>query len=263
MDFKILVYIQRFIVVAVFTAATIIWYNINNERPTLYKCRHAVKFILMMTFILVIKAFSILPDPQNIRLLLQHLLTTVIAIGFFFEIKKVYKKNILRRKKEIEQVVENPVKKEVHKEIIRPELKRLGGLRKLILTENEKLEKKKENLEEWEDKLGDLKDDLEIEKEKLKDLNKEIKLKEKELQKMDEHLQTRHKKVEKKEKNYGKKELKLKEKLNEIKEVNQKIEEERKDIDKKVDTMKLLEEDIKDKKEDIVREKKKLEELKK
>ncbi|MBL7100936.1 MAG: hypothetical protein ISS23_03220 [Nanoarchaeota archaeon] len=267
MDFKILLYIQGFIVAIIFTIAIVLWYRINNENPTLYKCRHAINFILMLALVLVIKAFRIMPDPHSIRLILQHFLTTAIAIGFFFEIKKAYKKNWSRRKKELDQImnldVENPIKEELNREVIKPELKRLGGLRKLIQEENEKLEKKKEKLEEWDDKLGDLKDDLEIEKEKLTKLRKELKFRENELKDSEESLGTKEKKLEKKEKTHKKREQKLKEKRNEIQQINKKIEEEEKDIDKKMKTMKLLEEDVNDKKEDMVREQKKLEELKK
>lgn len=266
MDFNILLQVQGFVIVAIFTIAVILWYRVSNENPTLYKCRHAINFILMITFILVIKAFSVLPDPQNIRYLLQHFLTAIVALGFFFEIKKVYKKNILRRKKELDQImnldVENPVKKELNREIIKPELKRLAGLRKLIIDENDALEKKKEKLEKWEDKLGDLRDDLELEKNRLTDSNKELRDREKELKNLEKELSERKEKVEKKEQTYGKREQKLVEKREEIKKVNQQIEEEKKDIEKTVNTMKLLEEDIKDKKSDIVEEQKKLEELK-
>ena len=121
MDLITLLYVQGFVVAVIFSIAVVLWYRINNENPTLYRCRYAVNFILMIAFILIIKAFRILPDPQNIRYLLQHFLTAIVAIGFFFEIKKVYKKNLLRRRNELEQVmnidVENPIKKEEELEL--------------------------------------------------------------------------------------------------------------------------------------------------
>ncbi len=267
MDFTIIFYISGFCVAALFTIATIIWWKINNENPTLYKCRHALNYILLIAFIFMVRAFRIIPDPQSIRLMLQHLLLALVALGFFFEIKRIYKKNLIKRKKELEQVinldVENPLKDELSREVIKPELKKLEGLRNLIQNENKILEQKKAKLEKWEDKLEDLNNELTLEKRKLIQLNKELKAKEKELKNMDVSLENRKRKVEQKEKNYRKKEDKLKKKRDEIKKISSMIEDEKRNIEKKIKKLKLIEADIKDQKEDIKREQKKLKELKK
>ena len=68
MDFQLLLYTQGFIIAIIFTIAVILWYRINNENPTLYKCRHAINFILMITFILVIKAFRVDIDLSKLGL---------------------------------------------------------------------------------------------------------------------------------------------------------------------------------------------------
>jgi len=257
MNLKILLYSQGFIVIIIFTAAVLIWRNINNENPTLYKCRHAINFILMITLVLVIKGLSILPDPGNIRILFQHALTAIISFGFFIEAKKVYKKSFLRRKKELEQVVnldvENPIKEEINREIIKPELKKLDKLKKDIFDENQKLNRRKEKLEKWNDKLSDLKYELKGEKENLLQLKRDLDFKQKEIKSLEESLDKKEKTVGKKEADYGKKEQKLKQKRNELKEIKQHIKEERDDIDRKIKTMDLLEKDIKDKKNDLKR----------
>ncbi|MBU4501625.1 MAG: tektin family protein [Nanoarchaeota archaeon] len=260
MDYTLLLYLQRFIVATLFAAAVFLWYKISNENPALYKSRHAIKFVLMVAFILIIKALLVLPDPGNVRFILQHLLMSVLALGFFFEIKKVYKKNIAIRKKEIK--IDNMETELVQKTpVLKP--KRSEGLKNLIQQHKDrKLEKKTEKLEQWEDKLGDLKDDLGIEKEKLLRLNKELEVKEKQLSLFEGSLSTREKKLQKKELVHGKKEEELKQKTEEIHSIKNKIKEEQKDIDRKIKTMSLLEEDIKDKKEDIQIEQKKLEKLK-
>lgn len=260
MDFSLLLKVQGFVSALLFITAVVFWYKIKNGK--LLKCKRVVNFALMISFVLLIKALNILPDPGNGRMILQHLFQTVIALGLFFEARKIYNQNFFQRKEELKELARNPLQDDFAKVIVEPELRKLGGLRKLIKKEHEELDKKMDDLEKRESKLLETKEEIETEKERIEELKKELDKKEKRFKILDKDLEKRNKNVKKKEKNYGKKEEVLIKKRKEIAQLKKEMEEEKKEVDKQIRTLNLLEEDLKDQKEDIQIEQKKLKELK-
>ena len=157
-----------------FLIAIFVWQTSNKEDTGLNRLIYLVFFI---GFIFIIRQLSLSQNsPElrwayNIGLVVVSFLIAAVSLN-------VYRKSRAERLVTLKEVVninlENPLKDEINREVIRPEIQKLESLRKELGQKEKQLAKLRDVLDEREDKLNDLKEELEEKSEALKNEQKEF-----------------------------------------------------------------------------------------
>jgi chromosome segregation ATPase len=173
-DFDYFTGLHGIIASLLFLIAIFAWQTSNKEDTRLNRL---VSLVFFIGFIFIIRQLSLSQNsPElrwayNIGLVVVSFLIAAVSLNAY---RKSRAERLLTLKEIVNINLENPLKNEINREVIRPEIQRLESLRKESGQKEKQLAKIREILDEREDKLNDLKEELEEKREALEKEQKEF-----------------------------------------------------------------------------------------